>query len=211
MSWSQGWGGGARRGPVSRRAFLGGGAAVVGLPFLESLVPRAARAQSVSDPVRLAFWYVPCGIRMEHWRPTRTGAGYDLPRILQPLAPIQSKVNVLTGLANRAAVVPVAGDHARGTGSYLSCRTVALTDGEDIANGQSIDQAVATQLAGLTSFASLELGTTGGASIGNCDSGYSCAYVRNIAWADEDTPLPKMTDPRLVFDRLFAGFDPSMT
>ena len=36
-----------------------------------------------ADPVRLVYWYVPCGIRMEHWVPNATGTGYDLPRILQ--------------------------------------------------------------------------------------------------------------------------------
>src|SRR5690606_1468541 len=52
---------------------------------------------------------------------------------------------------------------------------------------------------------------SGGGSTGNCDSGYSCAYARNIAWAGPRTPLPKLTDPQQVFDRLFAGFDTSRT
>ncbi len=221
MSWYKWFGGApvlrptsrhaARREPVSRRAFLGGGAAMIGLPYLVSLVPREARAVAAADPVRLLYWYGPCGIRMEHWVPSATGTGYDLPRILAPLANVQSKVSVLTGLANRAAQVPVAGDHARGTGSFLTCEEVRLTDGADILNGQSADQFVAQALAGTTPFNSLELGTTGGSSIGNCDSGYSCAYTRNISWLDEDTPMPKMTDPRLVFDRLFAGYDTEMT
>lgn len=222
MSWSK-WFGGApvqrptsrhasrRHVPVSRRAFIGGGAAVIGLPFLASLMPREARAVGAADPVRLMYWYLPCGIHMADWVPNATGTGYDLPRILAPLSTVQSKVSVLTGLANRAAQVPVAGDHARGTGSFLTCEEVRLTDGADIQNGQSADQFVASALAGTTSFNSLELGTTGGGSTGNCDSGYSCAYSRNISWADEDTPLPKTTDPRLVFDRLFAGFDTTMT
>ena len=216
MSWSKWFGGPATRAhrgralPSSRRAFLGGGAAVIALPFLESL--RApAYAMGAQDPVRVLFWYLPNGVRMEHWRPTATGRGYDLPRILQPLAPHQAEVSVFTGLANRAASVPVAGDHARGTGSFLTCMECRLTDGADIQNGISIDQVVANGLRGQTPFASLELGAMGGASIGNCDSGYSCAYSRNISWADENSPLPKSTDPGLVFDRLFSGFDESLT
>jgi len=216
MSWNKWFGGRStarRRGralPSSRRAFLGGAAAVIGLPFLESL--RApAYAVSGADPVRVLFWYVPCGIRMEHWRPDTTGRGYDLKRILQPIAPHQDRVSLFTGLANRAADVPVAGDHARGTGSFLTCMECRLTDGEDIENGISIDQVIAEGLSGQTPFSSLELGAEGGLPIGNCDSGYSCAYSRNIAWADENTPLPKSTDPSLVFDRLFAGFDDNLT
>ena len=51
----------------------------------------------------------------------------------------------------------------------------------------------------------------GGGTTGNCDSGYSCAYARNISWAGPQTPLPKTVDPAIVFDRLFAGFDPQAT
>ena len=50
---------------------------------------------------------------------------------------------------------------------------------------------------------------TGGSSSGSCDSGYSCAYQRNISWADATTPLPKVVDPRTVFDRLFSGLEGS--
>jgi len=54
---------------------------------------------------------------------------------------------------------------------------------------------------------SLQVGIDGGSSAGGCDSGYSCAYARNVSWSGPATPLPKLTDPAIVFDRLFAGFD----
>ena len=44
-----------------------------------------------------------------------------LPTILEPLAPVQDKILVLSGLTNAAAMVPEAGAHARGTGSFLTC------------------------------------------------------------------------------------------
>ena len=49
---------------------------------------------------------------------------------------------------------------------------------------------------------------SGGGTAGNCDSGYGCAYARNISWADVTTPLPKLTDPVKVFDQIFAGIEP---
>lgn len=214
MTWSKWWNPSRTRGagrPLSRRAFLGGGAAVVSLPFLESIAGSNARA-GAPCPVRLVFVYVPNGMVMGDFTPTRTGANYDLPRILQPLAPIQDQVCVLTNLANRAASVPVAGDHARGTGSFLTCATVVHTsDAGQIRNGISVDQVAANAIGGHTVFPSLELGMSGGAPIGDCDSGYSCAYSRNISWANDTTPMAKQTDPKLVFDRLFAGFDTSLT
>jgi hypothetical protein len=69
---------------------------------------------------------------------------------------------------------------------------------------------VAAQAIGsATRFPSLELGCERGRGAGNCDSGYSCAYSVNISWASETTPVAKEIDPRLVFERLFSGSDPT--
>jgi len=216
MSWNKWWNldkprTANSRAPYSRRAFLGGGAAVVTLPFLESIAGKKAHAAPASNATRCVFYYVPCGMMMQDWIPNQTGANYDLPRILTPLAAIQDEVMVISNLANRPANVPVAGDHARGTGSFLTCATVELTAGDDIYNGTSIDQVAAQAIGNQTLFPSLELGTEGGAPVGDCDSGYSCAYSRNISWSSPTTPTAKITDPTLVFDRLFAGFDQSLT
>jgi hypothetical protein len=44
---------------------------------------------------------------------------------------------------------------------------------------------------------------------GNCDSGYSCVYSSTIAWRSATAPVPKVNNPRLVFERLFGnGADP---
>lgn len=191
---------------VSRRAFLGGAGAVVTLPLLESLDARAATAPR---PTRAVWWYAPCGIEMAQFR-VPTGPLGSLSRILQPLNALKSEVTVVTGLDNAACMVPVAGDHARGTGSFLSCRTVEHSI-DSIVNGVSVDQVAAGVIGAQTVFRSLELGTTGGSSVGDCDSGYSCAYTRNISWLDDNTPNPKITDPGIVFDRMFSGFDESLT
>jgi hypothetical protein len=193
---------------VSRRWLLRTAAASVALPVFTSW-PRAARA--AEQPPAFVFWYLPNGMRMEHFRPASTGAGYDLPPILEPLAAVQEHVSVLSGLANRPAQVPVAGDHARGTGSFLTCRTVTHTSGSDIQNGVSIDQELAALIGADGALPSLELGLDGGGSTGDCDSGYSCAYSRNIAWVGPQTPLPKIVEPRRAFDRLFAGTDPGLS
>jgi hypothetical protein len=190
----------------SRRLFLGGAAAVVALPFFESALPREARAQSLSRQ-RFLGYYVPNGIRMEHWTPDRGGADYDLKPILAPLARVQKQVSVISGLANRPGEPDQVGDHASGTASMLTVMHAFKTEGADIKNGVSLDQALAKKLGDKTALRSLELGIEGGSSAGGCDSGYSCAYSRNISWTTPTTPLPKLTEPQAVFDRLFAGFD----
>jgi len=135
---------------VTRRGFLGGAGTVVTLPLLESLLPRVARAQSSTAPVRLLFWYAPCGIVMENWTPAVAGPLTTLPRILAPLWESAGELTVLTDMANDPAIVEdMPGHHARGTGSYLTCQTIAFTADANIQNGISADQVAANHLAGL--------------------------------------------------------------
>jgi hypothetical protein len=193
------------RARLSRRSFLRGAGAALALPFLEAMWPMRARAQAAASARRFLAWYVPNGMRMSDWTPAATGASYALPPILAPLAPVRSEVLVLTGLANRAGQDAFPGDHARGTGSFLTARRVRRTDGADIQNGISLDQRIAQAIGASTPLPSLQLGTEGGGSTGNCDSGYSCAYARNISWAGPQSPLAKETNPRSAFERLFSG------
>ena len=46
----------------------------------------------------MAFMYVPNGINMADWTPTAEGTDYELPAILEPLAPVKQEMLVLTGL-----------------------------------------------------------------------------------------------------------------
>jgi len=195
-----------RAAPVSRRAWLQGAATVVGLPFLESLLPTEARA-AASAPKRLIYYYVPNGINMASFRPSSTGSGYALTPILKPLEAIQQEFSVVTGLENAPARPDGAGDHASGTSAFITC-THALKSETTIALGISADQIAAQVIGKATRLPSLQLGTSSGSTSGGCDSGYSCAYTNNISWAGATTPLPKLTKPQQVFDEIFKGFDP---
>ncbi len=196
---------------LSRRAFIGGSGAAIALPFLESLVPRVARAQGAGPAKRLLFYFIPNGIHMAAWTPSAQGAGYGMTPILKPLEPLRNDFSVITGLANLNAKPDGAGDHASGTGAFITCAHPRKTEGSNIQNGISADQIAAQAIGKMTRFPSLQLGIDGGASAGRCDSGYSCAYARNISWASATQPLPKLTNPQTVFDRLFEGFDPSVS
>ena len=74
-----------------------------------------------------------------------------------------------------------------------------------------MDQVAANSVGSASRFASLQLGIESGSNNGGCDSGYSCAYSRNISWAGPQTPLNKLTHPRALFDLMFAGYDPKAT
>jgi len=166
-----------------------------------------------SVPLRHVYFYVPNGIHMPLWTPSTGGRDYELPPILEPLSAFKDQFLLVSGLANRPGTPDGPGDHAAGTGSFLTATKVKKTE-SDIENGVSIDQVIAESISeagASTRFPSIQLGSEGGASVGGCDSGYSCAYSRNISWAGPATPLPKMDNPQVVFDRFFAGFDPTAT
>lgn len=195
---------------IGRRRFLGGAGVAVALPFLPSLVRPAARADVEGVPKRLLAYYVPNGIVMSRYTPSAAGRAWPTTPILAPLEAHRDDVIVVTGLANRPARPDGPGDHAAGTGSFITCTHVNKSESE-IENAISMDQVVANAFGECTRFPSLQVGTEGGGSTGGCDSGYSCAYSRNISWAGPTTPLPKIVDPRVLFDRMFAGFDAGET
>lgn len=195
---------------LPRRTFLRGLGTAIALPMLDAMTPAIARgAASATPPTRLLFTYVPNGVTMADWRPTGTGADFALSRILQPLAPFKDRMLVLSGLAheNGKALGDGPGDHARAAASYLTGVHPRKTAGADISNGVSVDQIAAQHIGRDTRFASLELGCDDSRTVGNCDSGYSCAYTNTLSWRSATAPMPVETDPRLVFERLFGGAD----
>lgn len=207
----------ARR--ISRRTVLRGLGTAIALPWLEAMqtVPAlgspAGAAATGSAPLRMAFFYVPNGAHMAAWTPKEVGKDFSLPFILEPLAPFKDDMVVLSNLAqhNGFALGDGGGDHARALATFLTGCHPLKTDGANIRVGVSVDQVAAMKVGGNTRFASLELGIDRGAQSGSCDTGYSCAYSSNISWRTESTPMAKEVNPRLVFDRLFAGQSASGT
>src|SRR5437867_11043972 len=89
---------------VDRRTLLTGLVASVALPLLDAMVPAFARAATskAAAPCRMAFLYVPNGIIMDQWVPTRqpgvTPLPAELPRVSSALAPFGNEVMILGGL-----------------------------------------------------------------------------------------------------------------
>lgn len=201
---------------MSRRAALRGLGVTMALPWLEAMVgaPGAvARAASPAQaasaglaPLRMAFVFTPNGVNYPHWAPSGEGADFALSPTLEPLASVRQHVNVMTGLTldKARANGDGPGDHARSSASFLTGCQARKTAGNDIHIGISVDQFAAQQIGMRTRLPSIEIGCEGSRKAGNCDSGYSCAYTTNIAWSDEDTPVPKLIDPAEVFEALFG-------
>ena len=195
---------------ISRRNILRGAGALVTLPFLETLAPKMAVAQTVPvRPIRMGFMFVPNGVNMEHWRPQGAGKLGALPATLQPLEAVKDNFSVVSGLSQMKAFAngDGPGDHARSAATWLTGVQARKTAGSDIQVGISVDQVAAQALGSRTKFGSLEIGCERGALAGNCDSGYSCAYSSAISWRAESTPNSKEVNPRVLFERLFGSPD----
>jgi hypothetical protein len=184
------------------------------LPVLEAMLPgsawAAARKASGKLPLRMAFTYSPNGIHMPDWTPTSEGKDFKVPWILEPLSGLRGQWSVLSGLAHKKANAngDGGGDHARAMTTFLTGTQARKTSGADIHAGVSADQVAARTIGKRTRLPSLEIGAEAGGQSGSCDSGYSCAYSSTIAWRSETQPVPKETDPRLIFERLFENGRP---
>jgi Protein of unknown function (DUF1552) len=194
---------------LPRRTFLRGIGATVALPLLDGMIPAfASSPEKAAAPVRVGFVYFPNGAIMNQWLPATEGAGFKLPPILEPLAPFQNQLLVLSGLDNNPAQglpgIDVTGEHPRASGGFLTGVHVN-SRARDLHAGVSVDQVMAREFQKRTQLASLELGLESSEILGTCDGG--CTYQNTLCWSSPTTPLPMENQPRAVFERLFGDSD----
>lgn len=192
---------------VPRRAALVGAGATVGLPWLESLQVAGGQpvgqsspgeSQNSEFPRRLAVLFMGNGINATHWWAKGAGAGMELGKSLEPLAPLRSKLNVINGLFNRNATG--VGIHPGQTGNILS--GASLQKGAVLRGGISMDQVLAARYAEQTTLPGLVLGCEQPIT-GYHETNFSMAYSSHISWQDANSPVPMEVYPSLAFDSLF--------
>ncbi len=191
---------------IPRRTFLRGVGATLALPLLDGMVPAFATKldTAASPPPRLSFVYTPNGMNMAKWSPAAEGAAYELSPTMEPLAAFRDQFLVLSGLNNNSGnALPGEGESA----PHERAGAVFLTGVHPKREGRvgiSVDQIVAKELGKHTQVASLELGLHSNDVVGQCEKGWSCAYLNTISWRTPTTPLPVEYQPRAVFERLFG-------
>jgi Protein of unknown function (DUF1552) len=185
---------------IARRAILRGVGVTVALPWLESFAARAATTGASVFPKRFGVVFLGCGVNEDHWGSEGSGADMKLSKTLSPLEPLKSKVNVIHGLFNKAAMG--LGIHPPQTGSLLSGAT--LQKGAIVHSGISIDQMIANTVGQDTLQSSMVLACEQPIT-GFHESNFSLAYSSHLSWQSPDSPVPNEMYPSLAFDMLFEN------
>jgi hypothetical protein len=179
---------------LSRRAVLKGVGATIALPLLDAMTPAAtawANTAAGSPPKRFAFVGFPHGAIMDRWSPKEIGKSYEMPTILEPLAPFREHLTIVSGLRNKPGETPE--PHAYIESTWLNCvkpwdHGVASPDA-----GVTADQMAARHIGQETRLPSLELTTS--------------PTGARLAWRTPTQPLPQEGNPRAVFQKLFGQGD----
>jgi hypothetical protein len=188
----------SRRRGIARRALLRGAGVALALPWLESLPAFASPLPQNEFPKRFAALFMACGINARHWSAAGAGDTMQLGKTLEPLAPLRRKLNVISGLFNRAAVG--VGIHPGQTGNILS--GAALQKGAELRGDISMDQVLANAVGQETVQPSLVLGCEQPIT-GYHETNFSMAYSSHISWQNATSPVPMEVYPSLAFDSLF--------
>lgn len=189
---------------MNRRLFLRSAAATVWLPLLPSALPRSAWAAGSPGPRRMVYWFVPNGL---HWRALTPGADAWAENVLSPLQPMWERVSQVSGLRNLSASNYTS--HEQATSSALTDVPINYSGGgSSLSAGVSVDQVAAEAIGNQTPAASLQLGLE---EPGLLTNGSSQVYTNTISWGPGNRPLAKITEPRRLFNKIFAGSDPSAT
>lgn len=184
---------------------LRGAGVALALPWLESALPKEARAGArQGPPMRFGFLYFANGVHPGAWTPKGHGTEFALSEILEPLAPHRGDILVLSELMNRNSI--------EGDGHYVKvapilCGTaITKTTGRDLrSGGVSVDQLLAQHVGNLTPLPSLELSIESPTTYVDTNVGFTALYGSHISWSTPTTPVSREINPRNAFDRLFRG------
>src|SRR5437762_1867715 len=186
----------------SRRTFLRGTGVAMALPWLES-IPVWGAAPVTNEtpgpfPKRFAALFMGNGVNSKHWWAKGSGADMELGKSLEPMAPLKTKLNFITGLFNKHATG--VGIHPGQTGNILS--GASLTRGAVLKGDISMDQVLANHLGQETVQPGMVLGCEQPIT-GYHETNFSMAYSSHISWQSATSPVPMEVYPSLAFDNLF--------
>lgn len=171
---------------IERRSFLRGAGVLLPLPFLNLMEVSAKVRDAGRPPLRFLTLFKPNGVHPPSWN-ISGGAENDfrLSPLMKPFAKHKDDVLVLDNMGDFGF-----SSHANSTRRFLSGH-------HQNTKSASMDQLIADRIKGDTPHRSLELTTEG-----LFPNQIGCSY---ISYDKAGAPIPRESDPQLIFDRLFRN------
>jgi len=183
---------------LDRRTFLRGTGVTLALPFMQGMT-WAGEGRAIAElSRRMCCFYFPFGVCQKgeyDWFPTGGGEEFEFSKTLKSLEPLRDDVTVMHGISHpRSRSMP---GHDTGD-TFL---TGASMKSPDFQNTISLDQFAAAHIGDKTRYASLTLSSDGG--IGEP------TRTRTMSFNEKGQPIPAMSDPQKIFQKLFGAADDS--
>lgn len=171
---------------IPRRTFLRGVGAMLPLPFLNLMENEGGAANIEKAPVRFMTLFKPNGVHPPSWN-INGGKENDfrMSPLMRPFASHKQDLLILDNMGDFGF-----SSHANSTRRFLSGH-------HKNTKSASMDQLIADQIGQETVHRSLELTTEG-----LFPNQIGCSY---ISYDTNGDPIPRESDPQLVFDRLFRN------
>lgn len=205
---------------LPRRTFLQGFGTLMALPTLEAMLPAKASAQAAAAAKRFAMFYSPNGTYLGTqitnraaglWQPAAAGtltAG-GLPPCLSPLSANLDDFNILGGVNNTSAQNSALGEgaHSRAITGFATCSPQRSTSAVRV--NASLDQEIADELAKRAVLRRHSIAWSPLKPTPSTDSSLP-EYMNHLSYR-LDKSVPVERSPKVVFDALFAGLNPTQT
>lgn len=171
---------------IQRRTFLRGAGVLLPLPFLNLMEVAAKTTPNPGPPRRFLTLFKPNGVHPPSWN-ISGGSEHDfrMSPLMKPFEKHKDDLLILDNMGDFGF-----SSHANSTRRFLSGHHANLTSA-------SLDQLIADKIRGDTPHRSLELTTEG-----LFPNQIGCSY---ISYDKNGAPIPRESDPQLMFDRLFRS------
>ncbi len=171
------------------RGMLGSTAVTVALPLLECVLNDSGTAYAASGralPPCFGTWFFALGLTPKLWVPKQTGNPYTLPDHIKVLEPIQSKINLYSGMQ-----VFLDGKANQNHYSGAQCHMTGIVTRTGSEYDTSLDTVIGNQIGTHTRFRSLEV---------------DCAGDRRATWSARSSNgmNPSEISPLALYTRIFG-------
>lgn len=171
------------------RGMLEGGVVAVGLPVLDCTLNDSGTAYANGAPMPLRFgtWFWGLGGNNSILVPKKTGAGYEIPQQLAPVARVREHVNLITNLTAFRDGEPNLCHYS----GWIIGRTGKAPAGSAERPGETIDVTIANDIGRSTRFRTLTASATGD-------------FRNTVSYENANSPNPPEISPVEFYTRLYG-------